>query len=169
MPHTPRAPHWSLVGWLTWSAGKQVATGRTRGGSTVTNNHFATLHISHAFLGQRKSTGSQRRENLLHSEVRFDIRWWAASVGLVCARQTCHRFVSAHGTWSLHTLRRLIWFCSAYGKVRTATDLGRGGGERRINQSDWAKRGLHWQVAPSGGGWNSLQAWFARGTHVETR
>lgn len=80
MPYTPRAPTGvcgQVVNMVCWK--KQVATGTSqgRGGATVTTISH-TLHISHAFWVRRKSTGSQRRVNLLHSEVRFDIRWWAA-------------------------------------------------------------------------------------------
>lgn len=72
--------------WSLWSASpwdlleQQAAMGRAKGmGSNSNQQPFLhTLHISHAFWVGRKSTGSQRHVNLLHSEVRSDLRWWAA-------------------------------------------------------------------------------------------
>lgn len=59
---------------------QQAAMGRAKGTGSNSNQQpfLHTLHISHAFWVGRKSTGSQRHVNLLHSEVRSDLRWWAA-------------------------------------------------------------------------------------------
>lgn len=81
MPYTPRATN-GVCGWLVnvvcwknrWPRDESGARGSNSNPTTISH----TLHISHAFWVRRKSTGSQRCENLLHSEVRFDIRWWAA-------------------------------------------------------------------------------------------
>lgn len=102
----PVPPLESVVGWLTWFAGKTGGHGTNQGhgGATVTNNHFAYPSHFPCFLGQEEVN----RKPKVWEPFTFGSEVWhtvvgCPSVGLVRARQTRHRFVSAHGTWSLYT------------------------------------------------------------------
>lgn len=102
----PPFPNWGVCGWLVWSAGK-TGGHRASQGARGSKGNQQPFRIPFTFPMLSGSGGSQQEAKGVRT---FYIQKWGLvygggcpSVGLVRARQTCHHFVSAHGTWSLYT------------------------------------------------------------------
>ena len=137
----------SVVGWLTWFAGKTGGHGTNQGhgGATVTQQPF---RIPFTFPMLSGSGGSQQEAKGVRT---FYIRKWGLIYGgglpfswsSSCSPNPPPFCVCSRNVISLHTLRRLIWFLFCLWKSGRNSNRP---GERReegkddINQSDWEWR-----------------------------